>query len=1586
MTLYVALKGLDDTAFLDGYAAALISSSGHLEGEFSLVIMGEASQPLMFGGASGIVAQAEETQSGWQVIDMRATEKFEWSTRVYVTGSYDAAVTLGFGEARLTVPAKAGAVAIVAVDDIGASIVPDVQPDKPRVLFSPLDGQVDEQELVPLLWKTPYFRGQGFFIKPQSNGRARLSLGGPKSGFRVRHREEAFVSVLPRAELFASAPAQKERREETVLEFEHRSSRRAVAYVDISTQKDPGLRFAVAQNASGETELGAKKITIAGNALRAHSFTSDRLDVRAEGARRKSDGELGATGFGGPEDRLSFALELPAQADLRKAKTQMIYESVLSSAYDRAEAFKERFNGVRIRGLGDARGVQARLDADLAVFEMRDTDSVFHILAGEDDPTPLTYLNDLQGAAATLLPKFDPATQTRRLDVSAGEMALRAAPMEDGRSPITVDGRDKGMLLRQPDLVSAPVGITSSEAKSGGQDGYAEWSLRLDPDENFDAVGFSLNEDGVSAPRVVSRSDEPALFKDKDQWTSRFVTKEPGIEYKSVEEENLRVWIDTWVGKAEIKKEKTKIKTVKTPTGEEKKAYTLFFVTLGFALVEGASLLTKKAWKIVGAEKLLIDLKKLDEDVGTCFVRRNGLKDLVVIYDLSTGTSTPVKDKFIELINNNRPKEEHKRLLLPVGANIGVVLWEKDKDGNELWMDNLAQRIICPEDDATCSPDTMLAVDFSTEGGLDPSDFGRKKDGTEWSSWSDIPDEDRLLWPKARAVKDTGGQDNNKNGPRLDPSDKKWRGIAFRNVPASVLLPGFVDGTLTSKIPAVKNLLNFLQNKLMIRYGWRDANGATFSAGIVEEGKLTPDSMDNIFEIYLNVMTVKGAPFEGKASTIIQAGGKVTAKMPWLTHVDVEGTFQLDLTNKEDVLQSLRVRLNNTGYEGPTSIPGIKSIKVVDFETDLKTANLVLDIVAEKELATALPFLADDKPLRASVFYNISDEANSKKKKINLLLPTEIETKLFGKWDFTVCHISFAWNDTAGSEKFELSCRGRLHLGLPAISEISGELVVTRNAASGDWSAKIVIQGVEIDLEIGGTRVLGAFEWVDLPSEGGQTKEGSVSAGDLANAGSKREFFALLRATGGIFGNGWTLAAKSGNDAGKTYFVGLLEISKTIGLGSMAVRNPALFLAHDADLADGDSLAKAFSDGRNDIIKKLRPTFDAKNTPMAYLSKWKPSDEIGTLVAVSGYLDPQSPIAKPVDEEKYLTSIAYSDQGYFRVDAHAALLGLDYVQRFALTINTKRKYIEAGFGFPTLEFTPLGKSFVVSPGFFALGASYGGPPKLKTSLGWPVLTGEDDYERDWSRAAVVKIEGMWPINTFWGGVQTEVDFNTSGLPERLYFGVAVRAGWTQTFELNGANIAKARAEFGVALGGVFEFEFVWDWSRNAFVPIMDIMRPHYARLYDEAQASVSQAQDNVRQAKSAGFVRDEDADCIDFCLKIMETAAERSIIPDVRLRASIYADVWGSASVEFLGVTIAAASLRAYVRLLACGSTDQGLRKLKGDTGFEFSVTILCVTYRTTARFELILKDEPCAFVGGRSESLRDVSLPKDLVLLKEVA
>ena len=46
--------------------------------------------------------------------------------------------------------------------------------------------------------------------------------------------------------------------------------------------------------------------------------------------------------------------------------------------------------------------------------------------------------------------------------------------------------------------------------------------------------------------------------------------------------------------------------------------------------------------------------------------------------------------------------------------------------------------------------------------------------------------------------------------------------------------------------------------------------------------------------------------------------------------------------------------------------------------------------------------------------------------------------------------------------------------------------------------------------------------------------------------------------------------------------------------------------------------------------------------------------------------------------------------------------------------------------------------------------------------------------------------------------------------ELARFGFAIRAGWTWSYELNGADIAKATAELGVTLGGVIEFEADWN--------------------------------------------------------------------------------------------------------------------------------------------------------------------------------
>ena len=90
------------------------------------------------------------------------------------------------------------------------------------------------------------------------------------------------------------------------------------------------------------------------------------------------------------------------------------------------------------------------------------------------------------------------------------------------------------------------------------------------------------------------------------------------------------------------------------------------------------------------------------------------------------------------------------------------------------------------------------------------------------------------------------------------------------------MIPEFLNETVTAKYPVIKQLLDLLQNRLLIHYGWRDANGATFSAGLVETRKITPDSWDGILELYVDGLTVQGAPLEGKASAIVQAGGTVS--------------------------------------------------------------------------------------------------------------------------------------------------------------------------------------------------------------------------------------------------------------------------------------------------------------------------------------------------------------------------------------------------------------------------------------------------------------------------------------------------------------------------------------------------------------------------------------------------------------------------------------------------------------------------------------------------------------------------------------
>jgi hypothetical protein len=81
---------------------------------------------------------------------------------------------------------------------------------------------------------------------------------------------------------------------------------------------------------------------------------------------------------------------------------------------------------------------------------------------------------------------------------------------------------------------------------------------------------------------------------------------------------------------------------------------------------------------------------------------------------------------------------------------------------------------------------------------------------------------------------------------------------------------------------------------------------------------------------------------------------------------------------------------------------------------------------------------------------------------------------------------------------------------------------------------------------------------------------------------------------------------------------------------------------------------------------------------------------------------------------------------------------------------------------------------------------------------------------------------------------------------------------------------------------------------------------------------------------------------------------------DVIMDAEMFGDIWGDASVEFMGVTLAAIHLKAFARFVVCGSLNNGIMEAKGTIGFEVSVTILCVTYKAHASLDITLIDGSC--------------------------
>ncbi len=1543
--LKIRLIGAESVAHLLGVDedARPVFSDGkyYLEGEFSLVFFGSGSEPILYDSAGTGRARVEERDGEWVLVESTRT-LFRFAQRVQISLATSAA-SASFGSVEIQQRTGANSVALINVLDISASLVPAELNNDPEYLAVLRKGGVERIRLRPRPW-AGQTSTSGYYLKRDPNDDACISLGSFADSAEIDFLDELEVSISTRAEITLAPRIDEQGDADPRLIIVPRQAGRSVARVILSEQNDAGLRFASEPRDRSSRRLKGKLLEVQSNTLKLQEFEDPFLDARIEAANEAAVNSKGITRLFGPQDRFAFALELPAANDATGGFAQIKYKTTTSTVSNQQ---LERFFGPRVRGLGDARGNLPALDASVAVFDLGQQSRRFDLKAGG------VIQVEGQTTNSILQPKLNPRTGRRVLDIPVDDLVLRVEAKNGGSSPMVVDVDN--VRLPGAELVAPPLGVSSIDAGLSAGAPYAEWALEHSDGE----VVFGLTDDGLSIPQPTT-----VLQTSDGNWLESFKTSEPKKEYKALQQHELKLRIDLPIG-GSIEYERTRVKQVKDPSGKEKTAYSAFFATLSYALIELIHASVNKTWKTIGDSQLDLGLEKLDGPAAS-FVKSNGLKDLVVAYKL---TEASHKQGFKDFIARNRPTEAHTRLLLPVSKVVGIVLWD-NSSGSEKWADDIASEIIGKP------TSTALAFDFSSQGGLEPKDVGWDAGVT----WNSIAKDAEPLWPKAR-IADTN---KDKDGARLDPSDSAWRGFFFHDVPASVILPKELLGSITGSAPVVKQLIELLQEKLFVEYAWRDEHGATFAAGIVEPQKITPESWDSVLKITVTGLQVKGAPIDGASSGIVQAEGKVEVEFPWWTDdgepLVAEGSFQLDLTAK-DPIKSFKVRLTRA-YSGEPNIPGIKELKLIDWEFDFKTLKLVVGAIGDEDLAKALPFLSDEKEIVGSLFINLGDEPQNK---LSLILPTDIETKLFGKWALSVSAIALAREEVDDVSHFQTRFRGVLDMGLPVLSSIGVDVTVY-DSDDDKWELDVELQQIGIELDIGDMSLNGEASWERLPGkdEGGGTDdpgpEGRVRSDLVARAGREREFYAFMHAKGGLFGEGWKLIAKSGNTGGMTYFIGAVQADTIINLASMKLREPALLLAHNAD-SDG-KLKKSFSDVTVVIKDVLRPTGKTNEELRKWLKAWKPSTEIGTLIAASGYLDVNSQVAKaPPKGDQNLTSIAYSDRGMFRVDAKTLILG-SLKMTFAMTIDTRAKYVEAGFQLPDSKYPPTGKpQYVISPGYLVLGAGYKrGEERFKLSIGWPEKRSDaDDYERDWNKSMTVKIADMVPINTFWGGVKAELNVGNNF----LYLGFAIRAGWTRSYEVNGANIAKASAELGVAVGGVFEFQLNWKEDEVDAQPVVTISAPRLVLVADEAMRMTVLATDAMSRADTYGKVAATDLDRIQASLEVMGLAAASLDSIEVKLAATIYGDLWGSASLEFLGVTIAAISVRAYTRYKACGSSTAGILVLKAAMGFEVSITILCVTYETEARIDIILRDEPCSFGVHRKVLSLDAG-PKRLTEMKK--
>jgi hypothetical protein len=1152
---------------------------------------------------------------------------------------------------------------------------------------------------------------------------------------------------------------------------------------------------------------------------------------------------------------------------------------------------RDRHHGLRIRGLHSDRGGPAKLDANWATVSLESGEA--HFRAGG------TLRVRGTDVASVALPKTDPAQPTRRtLVVPAGLGQLRcdvdAIPDFSADSPIRFDTsavEDQRLHLRVA-LDVPPAGSPGVDAAASASSAkpFARWSLLPKSEPTF---RLRVNDRGVFPGRGEGWPSDFMGSSGKFallEYPGSGITLNPPLE--AIAGPNVRAEVVT---------------TTLTTTRVDASPKEILVYSAISALIAVKDKLVEWAAKIneafVDETAVPMVLQDLDSATMQQLVKQREVDNLVVVFfdGAVSGVGDAEAKKFVD---RNR-KADTTRVVWPFAPSVAALLWDKTMGYGVDIARAKGKR-----------PGT--AFDLSSSRSIEFGDFGwTAADRTRFIA-------EPLLWPRL----------SGRSGAQLDPTDATWRGVLLREQP--MVLDFRLDGTMPVP-PFARTFYDMLNEHLMLDYGWKDETGTTWNGGFEDLSgiSIVPAGWRSVLDLQIIRFTTRGS-----SGRIIGTDGEFRVVLPAIKRKNTNDPFTF--TGKFALNLAVGLKLDRLEFapENVTdietaSVPGFDKVQLVRFSTDLRTMQMTLRLVPSAALAQVLPFLGNGQSI--DVTSQVVLDGSSAPPSWSFALRSEIQTNLFGRWPLTVQSLELTFGATN-----TLIMRVRLNLGLPSFASVAAKLILKET--SGSWTLDIELQEISGSIRLGDFSLSGSLAWSSVIGD-----TASVPASTITT-GRQRDFWGEVTLdTGGLVDG--TLLLRIGNVGELSYWVGALRLDE-INFGPAAkLKDPALLLAHHVDFAQTGGLAKAIADPTTSIAEIVRAPKGGLNR--TWLANWVPSENVGTIVAGSGFLNIHDVVAAAPDNPGAddFTALLVSDSGLFRAEA-TLMLFKTARSRVGLAVDLNRKQFAASIQIPEFKYG----SFTVRAGEIAFGLGWGEPYFL-LSVGWPEAINGEVMNRDWSKSVMIHWDGAFPLNTFWGGSRAILDTNA------LVLGFAFRGGWTWDYSVSVGGVAKGSASLGVAIGGTVEVYF----GRNN--PAPRLLSPSDVRALPPATAvSAREAVDAFADA----YELDEDTlAAMQFAAECVDSVVARLDVENITARVVYYADVWGKASAEIFGVTLFAIDVGAHAAFVGCIQfmPDLEIVRLSARVGLHLSVRIGCFTYSAQASIDITIRDlgRPCFPSGARA-------------------